>query len=44
MTAIVIPPWAIKLRGILTKIADFFIAGRAAGAWDKKQGPDIKKK
>jgi len=27
--------WLSKLRAILGKIADFFIAGRQAGGWDR---------
>lgn len=38
------PIWLTKIRVVLGKIADFFIAGRAAGAWSKGQGPDIKPK
>ena len=31
--------WLKKLRVIMGRIADFFIAGREAGAWSKKDGP-----
>lgn len=37
----VIPVWLVKFRSIMGKIADFFIAGRAAGAWSQKNGPDV---
>lgn len=33
--------WVLKIRGWMTKIADFFIAGRAVGAWSKDKGPDV---
>ena len=41
----VINPWLLKkllaLRGFMTKLADFMIAGRAAGAWNQEPGPQI---
>jgi len=37
-------PIVVKIRLILGKITDVLIKGRAAGLWDKKQGPDIKPK
>jgi len=33
------PIWLLKIRAVMTKIADIVIAGRAAGLWSKKQGP-----
>lgn len=33
--------WIVKIRGWMTKLADFMIAGRAAGAWDKENGPKV---
>lgn len=33
-----------KIRKILGKIADVFIAGRNAGLFDEKNGPNIPKK
>lgn len=38
------PIWLLKLRKIIGKITDALVAGRAAGLWDKKDGPDIKTK
>jgi len=32
------PTWLTKIRWWMGKIADFFIAGRNAGAWNKKPG------
>ena len=34
-----IPVWLQKLRVVLSKVADFFIAGREAGLWQKDHGP-----
>ena len=31
--------WILKLRKIMSKIADVVIAGRNAGLYDKKNGP-----
>jgi len=30
--------WLTKIRFVMGKITDFLIAGRNAGAWDKKPG------
>lgn len=37
------PIWLLKLRKIIGKITDALVAGRAAGLWDKKSGPNIPK-
>jgi len=33
------PVWLLKLRSILGKITDALVAGRAAGLWTRKDGP-----
>lgn len=37
------PNWLIVIRTFLGKLTDFLTAGRAAGLWSKKPGPDIPK-
>lgn len=34
--------WLLKVRKVLGKIADIFIAGREAGLWTKKNNPTDK--
>lgn len=35
----VIPPLLLKIRGLLTKLTDFLILGRKAGAWSVENTP-----
>jgi len=38
------PTWILAVRKFLGKLTDILTLGRAAGWWDKTQGPEIPKK
>lgn len=38
----IIPAWALKARTILSRIADFFEAGRKAGLWSQTNSMNLK--
>lgn len=37
----VIPPFLLKIRGLIGKITDALVAGRKAGLWSESAGPNI---